>query len=352
VAEASVRWTGRGYHCAATFDDRLFVLGGSPINNQVWVTRSVVAGSSATLGWKRLPDAPWSARAAMGCTTHEVVTNSTLGDESRISYLFVMGGWRDAGALNDVWRMDADENWVQLTDAASWSARAWFPLVSFDSRTPGDVQLGARLWILGGSVTGNGIAKMHSFADAWFSRDGVTWVPASSDASGVSTTEWSQVSAATLGGTSSTRMVSAGKWGHAVVPFYRNVTRAYFCGTTCVTSNNGTSLSGQVIGVCDTEAETPPVPVLKTVMRASDSSVATVTLYPDGCGLCMVDQRYINATRVPVLVLIAGNIGSQKANEVYRSGDASTFGRGEGRYHPIGCSPCLHVVCCCSAVRA
>lgn len=328
MAEGSVPWTGRGYHCAATFDDRLFVLGGSPINNQVWATRSVVAGSSSTLGWKRLSDAPWSARAAMGCTVHEVVTNTTLGDASRVSYLFVMGGWRDAGALNDVWRMDADGSWLHLTDAAPWSARAWFPLLSFDSRTSGDVQLGARLWIIGGSVIGNGIAKMHSFADAWFSRDAVSWVPASSDASGVSTAEWSQASAATLGGTSSTRMVSAGKWGHAVVPFYRNVTRAYYCGATCITTNNATNLSGQAIGVCDSKTQTPPVPELRAVLRASDSSVSTVTLYPDGYGLCTADQRYVNATRVPVLVLIAGNIGSQKANEVYRSDDASTFACG------------------------
>lgn len=244
-----------------------------------------------------------------------------------------MGGWLDAGALNDVWRMDSSGSWVELL-GAPWSPRAWFSLVSFDSRTPGDVQLGQRLWVFGGGVIGNGIAKMHAYEDTWFTRDGETWTAPSSSASGVSTAEWSQVSASTLGGTSSTRMVSVGKWGHAVVPFYRNVTQAYICGSTCVTEDNATSLSGQVIAMCDPEAATPPNPELATVLRESAQSVETVTLYPDGCELCEADARYENTTTVPALIFIGGNLGSQKANEVYRSGDASRsealFCRSEG----------------------
>lgn len=315
VNSALVPWSGRGFHCSLVFDGRLFVVGGSPLNNEVW------AASSALLGdWTQLPDAPWSPRAAHGCAAHEVVANATLGDASRSSYLFVMGGWRDE-SLNDVWRMSTTGEWELLVESAPWTPRGWFSLISFDSRNPGDVSLGNRLWVFGGGVVGAGVAKMHPFSDVWYSRNGSDWIEASSDTSGVSTAEWGMV-------TQQNREVCTGKWGHVVVAFHRNVSVVYYCGATCMDTTNSTRLAGQLISVCDPTSEVPPDPTLTTVMK--NNAVQMVTLYPDGCGLCSATARYVNASSVPVLVLVAGNVGTQKVNEVFRSNDASKFVNREG----------------------
>lgn len=158
---------------------------------------------------------------------------------------------------------------------------------------------------------------MFPYSDVWFSRNGSVWYQASSDASGLSTAEWSMVS-------TRDKDVCTGKWGHAVVAFERAVTRAYYCSPACVTRTNATSLGNQLIPVCNPSKSLPDVPVLRTILRGS--SVSTVTLYPDGCELCPGESsRYVNATKVPALFLIAGNVGTQKVKDVFRTEDGSAL---------------------------
>ncbi|KAF4131395.1 Hint module [Phytophthora infestans] len=307
-AAATVPWSGRGFHCSVVFNGKLWVLGGSPMNNEVWSTSSVLSGP-----WKQQSNVPWSPRAAHACAVHEVMTNVTEGDSSREEFLFLMGGWRDT-SLNDIWRMDSAGNWKLLSEAAPWDARAWFSLVSFDSRTNGDVQLGPRLWVLGGGIIGRGIEKMHPFSDVWYTRDGVKWVAASSNSSGISTAEWSMV-------TQSNTQVCMGKWGHSVVPFRRRVTRAYYCHESCTNEDGTISLANQLIPVCNPSTTVPEIPAQHTVLV--NNSMLTKTIYPDGCGLCKTDPnaRYQNSTSVPTLLLLAGNVGVQKVNDVFQSSD-------------------------------
>ncbi|RLN51444.1 hypothetical protein BBJ28_00011649 [Nothophytophthora sp. Chile5] len=307
---ATTPWTGRGYHCSVEFDSRLWVLGGSPMNNEVWSTSSVLTGN-----WEQQSDVPWTPRAAHACTAHEIVTNVTEGDSSRETFLFLMGGWRET-SLRDVWRMDSSRNWELMLEVAPWEARAWLSLVSFDSRTAGDVQLGPRLWVLGGGIVGNGIEKMYPFSDVWYTRDGVDWVAASSNASGISTAEWSMLS-------QSNTEVCMGKWGHTVVPFHRKVSRAYYCHESCANEAGTMSLANQLIPVCDPTTTLPDVPVQHTVLRGD--AMITMTLYPDGCGLCMTGSsaRFENGTTVPTLFLLAGNVGTQKVNDVFQSSNGS-----------------------------
>ncbi|RLN97666.1 hypothetical protein BBJ28_00011610 [Nothophytophthora sp. Chile5] len=307
---ATIPWTGRGYHCSVEFDSRLWVLGGSPMNNEVWSTSSVLTGN-----WEQQSNVPWTPRAAHACAAHEIVTNVTKGDSSREKFLFLMGGWRET-SLHDVWRMDSSGNWELMLEAAPWEARAWLSLVSFASRTAGDVQLGPRLWVLGGGIVGNGIEKMYPFSDVWYTRDGVDWVAASSNASGISTAEWSMLS-------QSNTEVCMGKWGHTVVPFHRQVSRVYYCHESCTNEAGTMSLANQLIPVCDPTTTLPGVPALHTVLRGE--AMITMTLYPDGCGLCMTDSnaRFENGTTVPTLFLLAGNVGTQKVNDVFQSSNGS-----------------------------
>ncbi|EGZ27888.1 hypothetical protein PHYSODRAFT_473284 [Phytophthora sojae] len=304
---ASVPWAGRGYHCSVVFNSKLWILGGSPINNEVWSTSSVLKGP-----WKQQAGVPWSPRSAHACASHETM-DATVGDSSREEFLFLMGGWRDT-SLRDVWRMDSSGKWKMMLEAAPWEPRAWFPIVSFDSRTNGDVQLGPRLWVLGGGIVGNGIEKMYPFSDVWYTRNGVEWVESSSNSSGISTAEWSML-------TQSNEEVCMGKWGHTVVPFYRTVNRAYYCHESCMNEEGTISLANQLIPVCSPSTTLPEAPALHTILL--NNSMITKTLYPDGCGLCVVDSnaRYENSTRVPTLFLLAGNVGVQKVNDVFQSSD-------------------------------
>lgn len=309
---AAVPWTGRGFHCALVFDRKLWVLGGSPLNNEVWSTSSVLEGP-----WYQQPHVPWSPRAAHACAVHEVMTNATAGDVTRVKSLFLMGGWRET-SLHDVWRMDADGRWTLLVDAAPWEARAWFSLVSFDSRTSGDVQLGPRLWVLGGGLVGKGVEKMYPFSDAWYTRNGLEWTAASSSATGISTAEWSLVD-------QSNAQVCLGKWGHSVVPWNRTVSRAYYCHESCRNEAGTISLASQAIPVCNPTDSLPEQPAQRTLLV--NQSLITKTIYPDGCGLCNTDPnaRYQNSTSVPTLLFVAGNAGVQKVNDVFQSSDGSAY---------------------------
>ncbi|KAJ0407948.1 hypothetical protein ATCC90586_006320 [Pythium insidiosum] len=308
--DVAVPWPGRGYHCTVAFRGRLWVMGGSPLTNDVWSTPSLLAGAV----WEQQRDVPWSPRAAHACAVHKVRLNESEGDSSDQDFVFLMGGW-DETSRHDVWRMDDAGAWVRLLESAPWKKRGWHSIVSFDSRTHGDIIHGPRLWLLGGGIIGKGIEKMFPYTDVWFTRNGSTWQQASSDSSGISTAEWSIVS------TRDSR-VCLGKWGHAAVAFRRTVPRAYVCGDTCVNEHNNTRLAGQLIPVCKPETSLPSPPELRTVLK--QNSVTTRTLYPDGCGLCFGEatDRYENTTSVPALYLIAGNVGSQKVKDIFVSDDA------------------------------
>ncbi|GLD91495.1 hypothetical protein PINS_up000028 [Pythium insidiosum] len=309
-AGVTVPWSGRGYHCTVVFQSRLWVMGGSPLSNDVWSTASLLAGAS----WEQQRDVPWSPRAAHACAVHRVRQNESEGDSSDRSFVFLMGGW-DETSRHDVWRMDDTGSWTRLLENAPWKKRGWHSLVSFDSRTHGDIARGPRLWLLGGGIIGKGIEKMFPYTDVWYTRNGSTWEQASSDASGISTAEWSIVS------TRDAR-VCLGKWGHAAVAFRRAVPRAFVCGDTCVDEQNTTRLAGQLIPVCKPQSSLPSPPELRTVLK--QNSVTTRTLYPDGCGLCLggPTSRYTNTTSVPALFLIAGNVGAQKVKDIFVSDDA------------------------------
>lgn len=262
--------------------------------------------------WIQQKQVPWKPRVAHACAAHRQINASDQNVASQ--YLFVVGGW-DGTALDDVWRMDTSGSWVQMQGTSAWSPRAWHSIVSFESQTPSDILYGPRLWLIGGSITGDGINQMHTYTDIWFTRDGQNWTAASSDVSGMSTAEWSIV-------TRDNQQVCVGKWGHSVIPFWRSVKKSYRCNSTCRTIDNTTSLSGQIIPICDDQGQ-PEQPYDATVER--QDSITKVTLYPDGCDICPgteVYDRFVSTDVVPALLLIAGSAGSEKTNDVFISSDA------------------------------
>lgn len=205
-------FTPRAWHSTVVFANRIWVLGGTPLSNDIWSTSDpfVVASSSSSepeleaerqTGWTWVlePEAgPWSKRSAHACTTHVVfesvqipATDNNNNDDpvavgntttttvatttitTRVEYLFLVGGW-NGETLNDVWRMDESGAWTELETSAPWTPRAWTSLVSFSSTVASDVELGPRMILIGGGRTGQGIELMLTMTDVWFSRNGST----------------------------------------------------------------------------------------------------------------------------------------------------------------------------------
>lgn len=101
-------WQPRGWHGATVFNGKLFVGGGSPLNNEVWfadiasihrqnrttpLTRSMYNYYSFSITWEQLPSAPWAPRVGMGFISHwyfNVSANQGYADS--VERLAVIGG--------------------------------------------------------------------------------------------------------------------------------------------------------------------------------------------------------------------------------------------------------------------
>lgn len=270
-------WAGRGHHATAVFRDRLLVMGGSPLNNEVWAGEFNKTGPATyAMRWEELGNATglfrinddmtlaaareaeaswalddaeyrWSPRAGAAASGQFYRDNSSTPSE-RLFLAGGFGGWPcdEPGirchplydgmrARNDVWVTRNGGDWSRLVAAAPWAARAWHSLVTWaDLVDPyRDVALAARgeaprLWLAGGGFVGerrnNVVRHVDAYADLWWSRDGRVWT---------------QVSTATgTGQYLCTSMESykiaeadayAGKYGHTLEVFWRTVANAAVC---------------------------------------------------------------------------------------------------------------------------
>ncbi|CAN0381340.1 unnamed protein product, partial [Hapterophycus canaliculatus] len=89
----NANWTGRGWHESSVFLDRLFVIGGSPLTNDVWAGDIVQDSSGAwSFIWEEMAsgnEVPFSPRAGLAAAViQRPLVNSAFNDT-----LFVMGGF-------------------------------------------------------------------------------------------------------------------------------------------------------------------------------------------------------------------------------------------------------------------
>ncbi|MCB1058166.1 MAG: hypothetical protein KDD11_21925, partial [Acidobacteria bacterium] len=155
-------WPRRKAHTAAVFHDRLWVLGGSLGVEQTADVWSTEDGQT----WRQDTErAPWGPR-----NNHAVVV---FHDR-----IWVLGGWgagpteegstdapnQDGRDLDDVWWSDDGQTWHLATDHAAWSPRNGHAATVFKDK----------LWVLGGwGEQGDG--SEGNLADAWWSDDGQSW---------------------------------------------------------------------------------------------------------------------------------------------------------------------------------
>lgn len=205
-----------------------------------------------------------------------------------------------------------------LLEEAPWPPRGWASFVSFQSETKFDIIKGDRLWLFGGGNIGGGVQKMFGYSDSWYTRDGVQWEKASSDASGISTAEWCSVY---IQG----KLDCIGKWGHSAVVFKKKVPKVFRCNETCRTLAESTSLARQIIALSDATVENPPQPFAGKIKKGDEFKFTTV--YPDGCEICRSERnRYYEDKEIPAIYFIGGDVaGLTKSREVYVSDAGSTL---------------------------
>ena len=104
---ATTPWSPRYSHALASFNGRLYVMGGydGTPRNDVWSSADGVAWRQET------PSAPWSPRFRQ----RAVVWNTTL--------MLVGGCQSDAACFNDAWTTMNGVTWTRATDTAEWSRR-------------------------------------------------------------------------------------------------------------------------------------------------------------------------------------------------------------------------------------
>jgi hypothetical protein len=154
LATASAGWEGRDDHASVVFQDRMWVIGGNDSRqsiryNDVW-------SSTDGISWDQLTNnAPWDAREGHGCVVHN-------------GKVWVFGGYRGSsgnGYVNDVWWTANGIDWSSATSDAEWSPRADMACTVFDEK----------IWLLGGNAGQPHLDVVVSYNDVWSSEDGITW---------------------------------------------------------------------------------------------------------------------------------------------------------------------------------
>lgn len=154
-------WEGRHTAGYAVFADRMWILGGDPIQGYYQPD----AWSSADgVNWIEETDVlPWGSRVLH----HTAVLGDTI---------YVMGGQtlpqftaesEESAFYNDVWSSTDGVNWTRILEEAPWTPRG---LIG------GSAVLHDRIWLLGGGTydTPDQPERLY-YNDVWSTADGVSW---------------------------------------------------------------------------------------------------------------------------------------------------------------------------------
>lgn len=162
LENAQAAWEGRHTAGYVVFRDRLWIVGGDPIQGHY---QDDVWSSPDGVHWERVCDkAPWGPRVL-----HYTVA---FGDK-----IWVMGGQtlpqfapEKEMFYSDVWSSPDGDKWTKVTDRAG--PPAWGPR----GMIGGAAVFKGRMWILGGGIYDTpGRPRRAFFNDVWSSSDGARW---------------------------------------------------------------------------------------------------------------------------------------------------------------------------------
>ncbi|GMI07202.1 hypothetical protein TrLO_g11050 [Triparma laevis f. longispina] len=230
-------FTERGWHSTAIFRGEMYVVGGAPLTNDIWVGNLTVKDDSMynithhtaydlTMVWKQKvkymdADIPFSPRSGH-CLLTQLRRNNynSTDDLSKTDRMFLIGGFASwpsddnkydgERSRNDVYVTEDGKNWTKMlapcTDetcqqrkmSMDWAARSWHGCATFHSPNDrsvdineaaqfeyevdngnGDEIMHPKMYIMGGGYIGTKrnhvIRKMEAYVDTWWSRDGINW---------------------------------------------------------------------------------------------------------------------------------------------------------------------------------
>lgn len=214
-------WSKRAYAGTTVFRKKLWLMGGTPLSNDVW-TGSLAVDSSRDVGytlvWEQIlsPNVgPWTPRAGFCVVTQPLAANLTEGapknDEAEPSqnpefteHMLILGGLAESDgdppetegtrARNDVWKSLDGVSWNQVSDTSMiWGGRAFHGCVLLHSGYEDENERATsdpvgvnnrvpRILITGGGYLGtrgnNVVREVEAYTDAWLSHDGAEWTRA------------------------------------------------------------------------------------------------------------------------------------------------------------------------------
>lgn len=228
-------WAPRGWHSALVNSGKLYIMGGSPLNSEVWrldsintvnrtiepLTRSSFSSYTYETTWTLVGVAPWSPRGGMSVvsqwywnftgdpalvkTRRDTPSTdpqySPIDGNNAVKRMVLVGGfggflqedplgrWDGMVTRGDVWATVNGSHW-ELINKAAVPERAWFAMsvLHLDDNDKQDPSGNAgnlvppRIWIFGGAYVGGYAASsaeqlgLKGLSDAWWSRDGANWV--------------------------------------------------------------------------------------------------------------------------------------------------------------------------------
>lgn len=213
VYSGEAEWSPRGWHTANKFDNKLYIMGGSPLNNEVWVLDSVtqVARREPSTrasyntykyetAWTFLGNAGWSPRAGMNVVSQwyfSPANNETMANSTeRMVFTGGFGGYimdepnfDGYRARSDVWDTYDGITWNQVSDEA-FDPRSWHTTQVLYSKndikkdyadSAAALDQPPRMWMVGGGYIGGSTfntkiaTAMVGRTDMMFSRDGIEW---------------------------------------------------------------------------------------------------------------------------------------------------------------------------------
>lgn len=157
-----IHWDGRHQHASIVFDNQIWILGGNKDGTPTSVLLNDVWASNDGISWtEKTSNALWSARQE-----HVAVEKD--------GYIWVLGGVTDTGTgnhyLNDVYKSSDGINWNKITATDNmWEPRAGHASVIFDNK----------IWVLGGETSYPSDAY---YGDVWFSTNGQDWIKVTDNA--------------------------------------------------------------------------------------------------------------------------------------------------------------------------
>lgn len=247
-------WSKRAYHASVVFQNKLWILGGTPLSNDVWsgsLIKDPTRDAGYNIEWHKESDAPWSKRAGHCAVSRHRNVNTTNG-LTRIEHMFVIGGFAQSQSNdgirshNDVWKTSDGSTWEQVQPANNetsmpWRGRAFHGCATWSSLTDSaryvtddslmhlssEYYLSAhttpRIFVTGGGYMGtkgnNEVRSLEAHTDTWWSFDGSKWNMVNYEEGSrhkdniYSTNEWTET---TIDG----KRTHRGKWGHTLEAFH------------------------------------------------------------------------------------------------------------------------------------